>query len=125
MFTDLIYRRTFNAYKLIFVPQWKSKPASWTKPIDCLWDAPGDFMTKVPLKEIYTSSFYDLSTELGHMAGIFRGVLNIEDIDWHDVIHELKELKRQQSITGEVVRQLLGILSDKSPTGEIGKQSMR
>lgn len=125
MFTDLIYRNVFDTYDLIFVPQWKSKPASWTKPNECLWDAPSDFMTKVPLKEIYTSSFYDLSTELGHMTGIFRGTLNIYDIDWPDVIDELEELKRQQSIAGEVVRQLFGILSEKSPTEEDAKQEMR
>ena len=125
MFTDLIYRQTFETYDLIFVPQWRSKPASWTNPNECLWDAPSDFMTKVPLKEIYTSFFYDLSTELGHMTGIFRGTLNIDDIDWPDVIDELEELKRQQSITGEVARQLFGILSEKSPTEEDDKQEMR
>ena len=125
MFTDLIYRNTFDTYNLIFVPQWKSRPASWTKPNECLWDAPSDFMTKVPLKEIYTSSFYDLSTELGHMTGIFRGALNIDDIDWPDVVDELEELKRQQSIKGEVVRQLFGILSEKLPTEEDDKQEMR
>jgi len=82
-------------------------------------------MTMVPLKEIYTSSFYDLSTELGHRTGIFRGILDIDNIDWPNVIDELEELKRQQSITGEVVRQLFGILSEKSPTEENGKQEMR
>jgi hypothetical protein len=82
-------------------------------------------MTKVHLKEIYTNSFYDLSTELGHMTEFFRGTLNIDDIDWSDVIDELGELKRHQSITGEVVRQLFKILSEKSPTEEDDKEDMR
>lgn len=125
MFTDFIYRNSFDTYDLIFVPQWKSKPASWTKPNQCLWDAPSDFMTKVPLKEIYTSSFHDLSTELGHVTEFFRETLGIDDIDWLDVIDELEELKRQQSITGEAVRQLFVILSEKSPTEEHDKRKMR
>jgi hypothetical protein len=59
------------------------------------------------------------------MTGIFRGTLNIDDIDWPHVIDELEELKRQPSITGEVVRQLFGILSEKSPAEEDDKQEMR
>ena len=124
MFTDVIYSNTFDTHDLIFVPQWNSYPAMWTEPNECLWDAPGNFITSVPLKEIYTS-FYNLSTELGHLIGFFREILNIHDIAWPDVIDELQELKSQQLITGEVTRQLFGILSEKSPTEEDDKQEMR
>jgi hypothetical protein len=125
MLTDLNYRTSFETYDLIFVPPWKSKPASWEEPDECLWDAPSDFITKVPLKEIYASSFQDLDVELDHMAGFFRGTLDIDDIDWLDVISELEELKRQPTVTGEVVRQLYGILFEKSPILEVDKQQMR
>jgi hypothetical protein len=125
MFTDVIYSNAFDNHDLIFVPQWNYFRALWTKPSECLWDAPGDFITSVPLKEIYTSSFYNLSTELGHMAGFFRETLNVHDIGWAYVINELEELKRQQIITGEVARQLFGILFIESPTEEDHKQEMR
>jgi hypothetical protein len=125
MFTDLNYRDSFESYDLIFVPPWKSMPASWKEPDECLWDAPSDFITKVPLKEIYISSFQDSDIELDHIAGFFRGTLDIDDIDWLDVISELEELKRQPTIRGERVRQLYGILSEKSTTGEANKQEMR
>lgn len=59
------------------------------------------------------------------MSGFFRGTLNIDDIDWPDVIDELEELKRQRITTGEVARQLFGILSEKPPTREGDKQQMR
>jgi hypothetical protein len=124
MFTDVIYSNAFDTHGLIFVPQWNSYPALWTKPTECLWDAPGNFTTSVPLKEIYTS-FYNLSTELGHMTGFFRDTLNIHDIGWPYVLNELEELKHHQIITGEVARQLFGILFEKSPTEEDGKQEIR
>jgi hypothetical protein len=125
MFTNLIYSDAFNDYGLIFVPQRNSLPALWTEPNECLWDAPIDFMTKVPLKEICASSSSNLRTELGHMTEFFRWTLNINDIDWPDVIDELEELKCQQIITGEMARQLFGILSENSPTEEHDKQEMR
>jgi hypothetical protein len=100
-------------------------PASWREPNECLWDAPGDFITKVPLKEIYISSFQDLDVDLDYVAGFFRGILEIDDIDWLDVISELEELKRQATIRSEGVRQLYGILFEKSPTGEDDKREMR
>jgi hypothetical protein len=125
MFTDVINSNAFNNHNLIFVPQWNSFRAFCTKPDTCLWDAPSNFIIKVPIKEIYTSSFYDLSTELGHTSELFRGTLKINDIDWTDVIDELEELKRQQITTGEVARQLFGILSEKSPTREGDKEQMR
>ncbi len=125
MLTDLTYRTSFETYDLIFVPPWKSSSASWEEPDNCLWDAPSDFITKVPLKEIYVSSFQDLDVELDRMAGFFRGILDIDDIDWRDVISELEELKRQPIVTGEVVRQLYGILFEKSPIQENHKEQMR
>lgn len=82
MFIDLNYRGSFHYDELIFVPSWKSMPASWKKPDECLWDAPGDFITKVPLKEIYVSEFQNLSVELDHVAEFFSGTLDIPDIDW-------------------------------------------
>ncbi len=100
-------------------------PASWEKPNKCLWDAPSDFITKIPLKEICVSSFPYLEVELDHMAGFFRGTVEIDDIDWPDVISELEELKRQPTTTVEVVRQLYGILFEKSPILEVDKQEMR
>lgn len=100
-------------------------PASWKEPDECLWDAPSDFITMVPLKEIYTSSLRDLSVELDHLAGFFRRTLDIDDIAWSHVISELEEMKRQPIISGEVVRQLYGILSEKSPTQGDGKERMR
>jgi hypothetical protein len=66
-----------------------------------------------------------LDVELDHVAGFFRGILDIDDIDWLDVIYELGELKRQATIRGEGVRQLYGILFEKSPTGEGEKREMR
>lgn len=125
IFADWICRSTFEEHQLIFVPQWKSEPAFWTDPDECLWDAPSDFMTKVPLKEIYTSFFHDLSAALERMEEFFRDTLKIDDIDWLDVIEELTELKAQQSITSEVARQLFGTLCKKSPTEEDDKQKMR
>jgi hypothetical protein len=82
-------------------------PASWKELNECLWDAPSNLITKVPLKEIYISSFQDLDVELDHIAGFFRRTLDIDDIDWLDVISELKELKRQPTIRGEGVCQLV------------------
>lgn len=125
MLTDLNGRTSFENYYLIFVPPGNSIPASWNKPNECLWDAPSDFVTKVPLKEIYVSAFQDLDVELDNMAGFFRGTLDIRDIDWLDVISELEELKRQPTTTGEVVRQLYVVLFEKSPILEIDKQEMR
>jgi hypothetical protein len=124
MFTDVIYSNAFDTHDLIFVPQRDSSPAMWAEPNECLWDAPGNFITSVPLKEIYTS-FYNLSTELGHLIGFFRETLNIHDIEWPYVINEVEELKRQQVITCEVARQLFAILFEKSPTEEDDKQEMR
>ncbi|KAE9369948.1 hypothetical protein N431DRAFT_381328 [Stipitochalara longipes BDJ] len=106
---------SFENYELVFVPPWNSSPASWREPQECLWDAPSDFITAVPLKEIYISSFQDSNFELDHIAGFFR-TLGIDDIDWPDVTYELEELKRQPTVTGEVVRRLYGILFEKSPT---------
>jgi hypothetical protein len=125
MFTDLNYRYSFETDDLIFVPTWKSIPASWKAPNECLWNAPSDFITKVPLKEIYVSSFQGLDFELDHIAGFFRGTLDIDDIDWVDVIDELKELKLQPTIRGEGARQLYGILFEKSPILESHKRKMR
>jgi len=125
MFTDLNYRRSFEEYDLIFVPSWNSMPASWREPFECLWDAPSNFTTKVPLKEIYVSSFQDLGVELDNIAGFFRGTLEIDDIDWSNVISELEELKSQPPIRSEVVRQLYSILFEKSPILEVDEQKMR
>ena len=100
-------------------------PASWEEPEKCLWDAPSDFITKVPLKEIYVSSFQDLDVELDHVAGFFHGTLDIDDIDWLDVIFELEELKLQPTIRSEGVRQLYGILFEKSPILEADQREMR
>lgn len=125
MLTDLNDRTFFETYDLIFVPPWKSMPASWKEPDECLWEAPSDFITKVPLKEIYVSSFRELDVEPDHMTGFFRGTLGINDIGWRDAISELKELKRQPTIRGEVVQQLYGILVEKSPILEVSKQVMR
>jgi len=91
----------------------------------CLWDAPDYFTTKVPLKEVYSSSFNISSTELGHMAGFFRDTLSINDINWHDVVSELEELQHQQSITVEVAKQLFSIIAEKSPAEEDGRREMR
>lgn len=100
-------------------------PASWKEPDECLWDAPSDFMTKVPLKEIYVSSFQDRGVELDHIAGFFRGTLDIDDIGWVDVIDELEELKLQPTIRREGVRQLYGILFEKSSILEFDIREMR
>jgi hypothetical protein len=116
------YRVEFNAAKLIFVPPWMSMLASWKKPKKCLWDVPGDFITKVPLKEIYVSSFQDLGVELDHAEAFFHGALNIPEIDWPDVITELEKLKLHPAIRGEVVRQLYGILFAKFPNPEVDSQ---
>ena len=125
MLTDLNYRRSFESHKLIFVPPWNSMPASWKAPDDCLWDAPSDFITMVPLKEVYNSSFPDSRAELDHLTGFFLDTLEIGEIDWRDVISELEELKSQPAVTGEIVRRLYGIILDKSPVQEYEKQIMR
>lgn len=123
--TDLNYRAIFNDSGLIFVPPWKSMPASWKEPDDCLWDAPSDFITKIPLKEIYVSSFQNLDFTLDHVADLFRGTLEIPDIDWPSVIAELEELKLQPTIKGEVVRQLYSILLEKLQSPEVDRQEIR
>lgn len=41
------------------------------------------------------------------------------------LIAELEELKLQPTISGEVVRQLYGILFAKLPTSEVDSQEMR
>ena len=121
----ITYRMAFGDHKLILVPQWKSKKATWTSPISCLWDAPCDFKTKVPLKAIYTSSFNSSSTELSHIMEFFRNTVSITDVGWDDVVEELEELKQQQSITSEVAKQLFGIIAEKPPTDEYDNEEMR
>jgi hypothetical protein len=100
-------------------------PATWRAPDECLWDAPSDFITQVPLKEIYKCSCQNLGVELDHVAAFFRKTLDIPDIDWPDVIDELDELKLQPVIKGEVVRQLYRILFASSPIPEDDSQEIR
>lgn len=123
--TDWDYSDTFPEYPLIFVPTCKSTPASWRYPNECLWDAPSDFTSKVPLKEIYSSSFENLGVGLDHLAGFFRETLKIPDIDCDDVLNELEDLKLQPSVKGEVIRHLYGILFVKLPAQEDKSQKIR
>ncbi|KAH7378152.1 hypothetical protein BKA64DRAFT_585931 [Cadophora sp. MPI-SDFR-AT-0126] len=115
----------FDTHNLIFVPQYQSELALWTRPDECLWDAPSSFCTKVPLKKIYTSVFSGASTELGHVATFFRETLGIDDIDWRNVIEELEDWKHEENIRCEVVRQLFSTLSENLPTDEDERQEMR
>jgi hypothetical protein len=78
-----------------------------------LWDVFYEFITKVPLKKVYKSSFQDSSTELDCLTGFFYKILEIGNIDWVNIISKLKKLKSQLNITGEVVRRLYSILFEK------------
>jgi hypothetical protein len=82
-------------------------------------------MTKVPLKEIYTSSFNGLNTELGHITEFFCSTLKIYHIGWPNIIDELEELKYEESVSSEVVQQLFTILFDQSPTEQDETEKMR
>lgn len=101
-----------------------STKASWKYPEECLWDAPSDFTGKVPLKEIYSSSFQKLVVELDRIAGFFRETLEILDIESYDVINELEDLKLQPSVNAEVIQRLYGILFAKLPTEESDGESI-
>jgi hypothetical protein len=114
------------SHDLILIPAWNSHPAKWTNPDGCLWDAPSSFASAVPLKEAYSSSFQSSSTELQHMEQFFCETLAVNNLEWTDVINELKALKQQPAgIRSEVIEELYSILSSMSSILDSDKEIIR
>lgn len=78
---------------------------------DCLWDAPGNFTTKYPLKAVY--SRFGIDVDGGNsLRHFFQGTLRIPDISHEHIVDELSDMRgksRDANTVANLYRLLQGL----------------
>ncbi|KAH6999499.1 hypothetical protein EDB80DRAFT_724771 [Ilyonectria destructans] len=80
----------FAEHGLIFVPSSGDFEACWSRPTECLWDAPPTFTTSRPLKSRYETVLTHQQDARRVTERLFRDVLEVSDCSWRDIMHELE-----------------------------------
>src|SRR3954452_20637461 len=70
-----------------------SADADWASPTKCLWDAPGGFTAREPVKHVWEPVMETLSLQdRGNLEQFFRHPLLIGDTTSSDILEELGNL---------------------------------
>lgn len=70
-----------------------SEDEDWASPTTCLWNAPGSFTTRKPVRHIWEPIMETLSLQdRGNLEQFFRHTLLIRDVTDGDILEELGDL---------------------------------